>query len=289
MTSLAVVTPSYAPDAALFEQLHDSVLRWTPPGTVHHVLVPDRDLALFSAWAGPRLEVHTASELLPTAFRAVPRVNAWVNMRRPWPPVRGWVAQQILKLAAASTLDSDLVLLADSDVCLIRPVDHDTFLRPAGRAHFYALPDGVDERLPRHVLWHEVARRLLGLPQAPPPLHDYVSALTVWQPAVVRELLLRVETTGGRRWVDQVGACLHFSEFVLYGVFVDEILRRRGVAASPDMLCHSWWYEDRPLDPVAAREFVAAAAPTDVAVMISARSGTSLEARRSALGQASGA
>jgi hypothetical protein len=193
------------------------------------------------------------------------------------------MAQQVLKLAAAAALEADVALLADSDVCLVRPVDADTFRRPGGRDHFNALPGAVDEAMPRHLLWHQVARRLLGLPPARPPLPDYVSALSVWQPAVVRALLARVESVTGRRWADAVGGCVHFSEFILYGVFVEEVLGRDGVAVSDDPLCHSYWLEDAPLDAAAAADFVAAAAATDVAVMISARSGTDTAVRRAVL------
>ena len=117
---------------------------------------------------GPRTEVWTVDELLPRRMLPLSVFNAWVDPRRPYPPIRGWVMQQIVKFGAAAELGVDLLVLADSDVVLVRPVTIDTF-RNDGRVRFYRSEGAVDERLPRHLLWHEVARKLLGLP--PPSRH----------------------------------------------------------------------------------------------------------------------
>ena len=48
--------------------------------------------------------------------------------------------------------------------------------------------------MPRHLLWHEVARKLLGLPPAgPAPLPDYISAFNVWDRRIVLALRERIE------------------------------------------------------------------------------------------------
>ncbi len=283
---MAVVTPSYAPDFDLFTDLHRSVLAQTPPDTIHHVLVDDWDVPLFTTVASPRCQVRPASSLMPRSFRPVPGWKGWVNLRRPWPPVRGWIAQQLFKISAAASSEADVVLIADSDVYLVRPTSHRTFEREEG-LHFYAVDDAVDhERLPRHMLWHAAARRLLGLPEAAAPLPDYVSSFTVWQPAVVRAMQRRIEESTGRRWTDAIASCLHFSEFILYGVFVDEVLERDGVSRSSRVLCLNHW-DETPLSEVEARHFVSGMAVDDVAVMISAKSGTDLAVRRAVLESAS--
>jgi hypothetical protein len=42
----------------------------------------------------------------------------------------------------------------------------------------------------RHVLWHNVARKLFGVPGvAVPPLPDYLSPISFWDPMVVRSLI----------------------------------------------------------------------------------------------------
>jgi hypothetical protein len=99
----------------------------------------------------------------------------------------------------------------------------------------------------------------------------------------VRQLLARVESATGRRWVDVLGGQLHFSEWTLYGVFVDEVLGPPAKSfATDDPLCHPYW-EETPLDGRTVREFLDRVGPEDIAVMISAKSRTPLSVRRAAL------
>lgn len=282
MTDLGVLTPSYAPDFELCRDLNRSVLRWTPPDVVHHVVVPHRDQVLFGQLAGERTRLWTAAEFLPRRMVPVPAVNFWVNLRRPVPPIRGWVQQQVVKLAAATRIGADTVVLADSDVVFARPVTAETF-HTGGKLRFYRRDGEVDARAPRHLRWHAVARRLLGLPPAGRlPLPDYVSAFNVWDRRLVEAMRERVENVTGRPFADAFAGMLHVSEYILYGVFVDEVLGAAApVAHTDDMLCHSYW-DETPLDADQAARFVAGRAPGDAAVMISAKSGTPLAARRAA-------
>jgi hypothetical protein len=289
VTSLAVITPSYARDFELCRDLNRSVLEWTPPEVDHHLIVPTRDLKLFGRLRAPRTRVWTVDEMLPRRIRPVPKTNAWLNLRRPYPPIRGWVAQQLVKLHAAANLGAEVLVLADSDVVFVRPVTLETFRRE-GLVRFYRSDNAVDTRLPRHLIWHRVAGRLLGLPPAgPPPLPDYVSAVNAWDRQVVLGLRDRIEEVTGRPWLDAIAAELHVSECILYGVFVDRVLKDSAeVNAEGSMLCHTY-YEETPLAPASAAGFVDALAPEDVAVSISAKSGTPLDVRRGALsGLASG-
>jgi hypothetical protein len=283
MSSLAILTPSYAPDLELCRDLNRSVVRWTPPDVHHHVLVPPRDRELFAPLRGPRTELWTLDRLIPRRMLPVPGANLWLNVRRPFVPIRGWVMQQVVKLCAAAELGADVVLLVDSDVVFVRPVTVDTF-REHGRVRLYRSEDAVDEQLPRHLIWHDVARRLLGLPPAgPPPLPDYISSPHAWDRRVVLALRDRVEEVTGRPWLDAIASQLHFSECILYGVFVDEVLgESANVFAADSMLCHNY-YDETPLAPSAAASFVRALPADDVAVMISAKSGTPLAIRREAL------
>jgi hypothetical protein len=282
--SLAVLTPSYARDFDLCCELNRSVLEWTAPDVDHHVVVPKRDRDLFASLRGPRTQVWTVEQLIPRRMLPVPMVNAWLNLRRPYPPVRGWVMQQIVKLGAAAELGADLVLLVDSDVVFVRPVTVDTF-RKSGRVRFYRSEHALDERLPRHLIWHDAARRLVGLPPAgPPPLPDYISGgVNVWENQVVLALRDRIEQVKGRPWLDAIASQLHISEFILYGVFVDEVLgSSASVIAAESTLVHCHWGPE-PMAPGDVAEFVRALQPEDVAVMISAQSDTLPDVRRRAL------
>jgi hypothetical protein len=283
MTTLAILTPSIAADYERCVDLNRSVLEHSDSTVEHHIVVPARDLALFGRLRGPRTRIHCVSEFLPRSFVPVPRTNHMVNVRHPYPPVRGWILQQIVKFAAAAELPVDVVVIADSDVTFCRPFTADTFVRD-GVVRLYRLPGGVHEGMPRYVLWHNVARALLGLPAtAQPPLPDYVSAMLALDPAVARALLTRVTEVTGRPWANAIGGQLRFSEWILYGVFVDEVLGAPANSfTSDDPLCHTYWPEE-PLDAAGLDAFLAGIAPDDVAVMISAKSRTPTDLRRAAM------
>src|SRR5690349_6797014 len=282
MTEFVVITPSYAPDFQLCRDLNASVLAHTPEPTVHYIITPRRDVELFSALSGPRTQVWSVDHLLPRHMVGLPGMNFWLNLRKPVPPIRGWVMQQVVKLQAAATIDADTLLLVDSDVIFVRPVTSHTFRRD-GLVRFYRKDAAVDASLPRHMVWHDAARNLLGLPHAAAPLPDYVSAFNVWDRCTVLAMRDRIKKVTGRPWLDAIASQLHISEFILYGVFVDDVLgERAGIAPVESMLCHSYW-STSPLNLEAAERFVQAVPDEDVAVMISAKSRTPLEVRRAAL------
>ncbi|MGI5284683.1 DUF6492 family protein [Nonomuraea polychroma] len=279
MSTLAVITPSYAPDAGLFAELHRSVLEFTPDDTVHHVIVPRADRAAFAAYEGPRCRVLTEPEVVPRHYVRLPR-GLWGNLRRPWPPVRGWVIQQAIKIAVAGSVEADVVLIADSDIVLVRPTTAARFTTD-GELRLHRVNDGVHAAMPRHLRWHQVARELLGLPLAPePPLHDYVTSLNFWDPVIVRAMQQRITQSTGRPWFDAFTARLHVSEFILYGVFVDEVLATH--PPSDTTICHNSW-DDVPMDRETALAFADGLGPEAIGMMISAKSKTPPDARQAAL------
>ena len=280
--SMTIITPSYAPDLELCRDLRASLERCAP-GIGHRIIVPRTDLADFASLAGGSATVDAVDEVMPAGFRKIPLLNVWVNLRAPFPPVRGWIAQQIVKLAAVAGARTDIVLVVDSDVEFLRPFDAATFA-PGGRLPLYRLPGAVTPALPRHMIWHNVSRRLLGLPPTQAAaLPDYVCWPCAWEPAIVRDMLRRVEVATGRPWAAAIGRELHFSEMILYGVYVDEVLGADPGDATSDMRCPSH-PDEIPLDRSGLDRFLGSVTQTDVAVMVSAKSGTALEVRREAFG-----
>jgi uncharacterized protein DUF6492 len=282
MATIAVITPSYQPDLELCRDLHESLLRFGPSGIKHLVVVPKKDRAIFGGIG----DVHSVDEFLPRSFRAVPG-NMWLNIRRPMPLVRGWIAQQLVKLAAAAAAQTDIALLVDSDMVFVRTFTGSTFYRDSA-ARFYRLPGAIDGNFPRHILWHKVARRLLGLsPVTRTRLPDYICWPMAWDPKIVRSMLERIEQVTGSPWSTAIGAELHFSEGMLYGVYVDEVLG--GSTFTAQSMLSIAYSTERPFDAGAAKTFVATLAPDDIAVMISAKSRTDLAVRRQALAVATNA
>src|SRR5215467_3117296 len=281
MARMAVITKSFAPDFELCAALNSSVLD-NSPGTVrHHIIVPRSDLELFGRLAGSRTHICCEADFLPGTFVRVPFCNITVNLGRPVPPVRGWIQQQVVKLAAIAASEDDAVLVVDSDVEFVRPFTAEMFVRD-GNVRFYCKPNQIDKRLPRHMTWHRVARTFLGLPPAEPPYSDYISSPLAWNPTIVRRMLTRVEATTGRPWPTAVAGQLDFSEGGLYGLFVDVVSGAPANSfASDDALCLSYW-EHVPLNPDGVADFIRGIRPTDIAAMIPSKSRTAHVVRRAA-------
>jgi hypothetical protein len=281
MARMAVITKSFAPDFELCVALNRSLLDNAPDTVQHHIIVPRSDLKQFGRLTGPRTHVRCDADLLPRTFVPVPFSNITVNLFRPFPPVRGWIQQQVIKLAAVAASEDDVALIADSDVEFVRQFSAGMFIRD-GKVRFFRKPNQIDKQLPRHMTWHRVARVLLGLPPAEPPYADYISSLIAWDPMIVRRMLARVEATTGRPWPTAIAGQIDFSECVLYGVFVDSV---SGAAAnsfaSDDPLCLLHW-EHAPLSLDGAADFIRGARPTDIAAMIPSKSRTPMEVREAA-------
>src|ERR1700722_8809190 len=115
MVRMAVVTKSYAPDFELCAALNRSVLDNSPEAVEHRIVVPRSDFDLFSRLKGARTQIQCEADLLPRRFVRLPFVNLIINLQRPFPPVRGWIQQQMIKLAAIAASEDDAVLVVDSD------------------------------------------------------------------------------------------------------------------------------------------------------------------------------
>lgn len=280
VNSLAIVTPSYGPDSELCRDLNRSVLRWTPPHVQHHIIVPRQDLPVFRMLANDRTIIHDDREFLPSTIRRLPLLNLWINARRPWLPVRGWITQQLIKLAAAAALEVEAVLLMDSDMVLVAPTDVESF-RQDGRLALYRQPGAVHAGLPRHRQWVESSHFLLGLAQpGPEDLTDYICWPCVWDPKTVRSLLQRVEDIQQVPWPAAVASQRHFSEMMLYGAYVDGVLG--GSPATTSSMNGFAYSEETPLGLEEISALLKSAGSVQ-SVMISAKSGISYDVRVQAL------
>ena len=290
MATLMVLTASYRPDFDAFVDLHASVVKHASPEVVHRVVVPDRDVALFRGIASDRLEVHAVSTYLPRSFvstyplarslqsqtwirRGIRSIEA-VNVRRPWPFIRGWILQQIVKMAAIAAADTDVVLTVDSDVTMIRSFGPDDFVAD-GVVRFYRLPGGVGPELSRYAKWHSLAAELLAIPEDRVDFTtDYVASFLSWDPRTVRAMAERIGRTTGDDWRSAIARHLYFSECILYGVYLDGIAAERDRSfTSSDSLCRAHW-DPVPLDRAGADQFIKSIEPGDLAIQIQSTSRT---------------
>lgn len=273
---IALVTPSFANDFARCQLLVESVRRYARGPFRHYLLVDERDAALFATLAGTGTVVMTAESLLPDWLRRpADGDNYWLIRGQTRLP--NWFTQQIVKLSFARTAAEPVILFVDSDVAFVRPFDAAPFFR-GDSLRMFRVPDFQNAG---HDAWHRFAFERLGLSGFHPglPRPNYISNLISWRTDHVGALCRRLESVAGRPWTEVLATPHQFSEYILYGTFVEQVLGGERVAghyydARP--LCHEYWL-DQPLDRVGLAQFLRGLTPDHLAVMISARAGIDLD------------
>jgi hypothetical protein len=228
----AIATPSFHGDRDRCVQLCRSIDQYVSGWDRHYLLIEDRDLPLFADLAGGRREIILESELLPQWLQVYQMPGAfggrrvWSGagaLRRGVPPLRGWHAQQLRKMALSRHIDQDVVLFADSDTLFVRPFAM-TSLSDSGGTRFYRLDAAVDASMRDHVRWHRTTRAILETEAVDLPGPDYIAHLVVWRTRSAAAMLNYIEQKSGRDWISAVAKHRQFSEYMLYGRFVDCVL-----------------------------------------------------------------
>ncbi len=256
----AIVTPSYAADFDRCALLCESIDARVDGYTTHFILVEPADVARFSVFKGPRRVIVDERAILPGWLRPFrdplsPGRRIWLSLKGP--PLRGWHVQQLRKIAIATILDEDGVLICDSDTAFIREANLDDLWQGDAFA-FYALDGGIGAGMERHRDWSARAGRLLGIPGSSDT--DYIAQSVTWRTDTIRAMTARIEAVSGRSWQAAVAARRQFSECMIYGRFVDEMEGRPGAHARTEMpLCRTQW-TGAPMDEQGLRAFVAGAA-----------------------------
>jgi Family of unknown function (DUF6492) len=266
--SVALLTPTYERDLALCALLCESVDRHARSFSKHYLLVPDSDLALFSRFEGPQRTVLPASQFLPRWLRPLPAVIRRQRRQHWWSfrarPVSGWHIQQILKIAAAATLAYSRFCVLDSDVVLFRDFDLARVRLPE-LLPLHQVPNGVTPDHVRHARWIETTHRLLDLPTPSLPAPDFIGHIIFWDQLAIRGMIRKIEQTTGLGWIEALCRTREFSEYMLYGYFVQSEASLRHMHAPTSRTgCISYW-DHFKLDRAALIRLLDAAMPDDFA------------------------
>lgn len=239
-----LITPSYAPDFDRCKVLCESIETYVT-GIENHFLVVDRqDRELFSPLESTRCSVVVKEEILPSWLHHLPWSRKWWLSERTI-PVRGWILQQIVKLSVAEWSQADVFMFADSDVFFVRPFDARSTLKDDRVRLFRTPKKGEDHKDRRHKHWDHHAARLFSLQGNDHCKFDYISQLNTWRRDVLIKLLERIEEGTGMPWKQALCNQLHFSEYVIYGVFVDRVLGTTDAGHYLDWseICNCSWHQ----------------------------------------------
>lgn len=270
-----IITPSYAPDFERCKLLCWSIEKFVSPPVAHYIIVDQRDLPLFLQLKGPNTEIITKESILPWWIKRLPFVNnVWLSLKTI--PLRGWLLQQIVKIATALYIDEDVSVFVDSDVVFVRPFNFQSLVRE-DQVRLYDEPNGNFIGMPLHFKWHQSASRLLGLPPIDMPAPDYIDHLITWRRDNVLKLCQHIESVSGRGWMETLTSSWHLSEYILYGTFIDHVLKEQsGHYCDAQKLCHDYW-STLSMSDEQLQNFIAEIQPEHVAVMISAKANMSVQ------------
>ncbi|WP_338502691.1 DUF6492 family protein [Sphingomonas kaistensis] len=262
MQSVAFVTPTFLPDLERCEILVRS-LDLFAPDIRHYLIVDSFEMAAFRHLASSRTILLAAEDVIGIRQLRLPlRQNFWLHWRTL--PMRGWIRQQLLKMAATSSLDHEVLVCIDSDVAFVRPfqpgmlmIDNKIGLLDVNYT------DAMVER------WTGVAEDLLGLETGSAARRGHVGHLISWSREDMRGMQRHVEKATGKPWQIAIGQQRTFSEYILYGVYIREVMGYENSRHAPSTvaLVRQPWDHDLST-PEGLRRFIVEPEKDNIAVMI---------------------
>ena len=265
--SFAIVTPTYRPDLTRCELLAESIDR-TAPYAAHYLIVDRRDRQAFShLQRGKRRLIESEAILGKWIVRMPGRKGFWLSLRAL--PVRGWIIQQILKIGAIKVIPERTLVFCDSDTAFFRHFDRSNLLVDG---KIGLLDVDYNDEVSRR--WTATARGLLGVtPSDGGGYRNYVGNMICWNRETVESMQARIENIAGMSWQVALARKLDFSEYMIYGIFVREVLGYDHVNHAPSSipLVKASWHmalcDDLEID-----SFFADFDPRTLAVMIHSKS-----------------
>ncbi|MEQ1953933.1 DUF6492 family protein [Mesorhizobium yinganensis] len=276
----AMVTASYGPDFERCRLLCETADRHATGIAHHYILVEGRDVALFKQLETPKRTVVDERDLLPKWLKCFDdplsgfKRRIWLSFRTK--PLRGWHVQQLRRIAIASHVSENTLVFCDSDVAFLRPFDFGAF-RKDGKTRLFRRDHALrEEGLDGHIqqrIWSTNAGKLLGLQAKNDVGHDYITTLIAWDRETVVAMCRHIEAINHRHWVAAIGSERKFSECLIYGRYVDEVIEGKGHFHDAREFCNVLWY-GTALSDDKFRAFVAAMSPEQVAIGMQSFIGT---------------
>jgi Family of unknown function (DUF6492) len=245
----AVITPSYIGDLERCNLLCESMDIFLQGPWHHYIVVDQRELGLFSHLNGPRRTVLVEQNILPNEMKYVGRLPFGRKLKLWWSWktgfMGGWQIQQLLKLQMAHVVKQDAMLMCDSDTFFIRPsnvskLSESGVIRFLRSAHEY--PETDNENITN---FSKVAFALLNLKEPHYPVRNYVDNMIPWHAAMVRQLCQHITQVQNKPWYVAIGQKHIFSEYTLYGLYVDRLAKDHSMLAPVnESLCFTIWAKD---------------------------------------------
>ena len=245
LPSLCLMTPTHIGDIEQFAVLRRSIEVFAP-GIPHIALVNTEDCRKFRDrfQASPSLQILPSAQILPRDLERRRRKSGpkwltgkWLNKGL----IRGWHAQQLMKIFALAQSSCEAVVFMDSDVFICRPLTRDYFFVD-GRLKLFRRDAVVNaECLDFDISTHDILGNPLHRVQVT-ELYDYIFSPTCFRRSSAVRLLAEFEARGRSKWVKRFLEQKRPSEYNLLGHAAMVLEGGAGyqlIECNPDDLHHS--------------------------------------------------
>lgn len=240
--TICIITPSHAPDIGRFSLLRRSIELFAPDFP-HIAIVNSEDCDAYRDRFGgdARLEIVRTSDVLPRSIEQRRRKSGlkwltgkWLHPRL----IKGWHAQQLMKLYALADCGYEAAAFVDSDVFFCRPLGPDYFYLN-DRLKLFRRRALDAEALDFDISTHDI----LGNPlHRITELYDYVFSPACFRKSSALSLFAEFNRRKRSNWVRRFLAQARPSEYNLLGYAATVLEGGAGyqlVECNPDDLHHS--------------------------------------------------
>ncbi|MBG1233926.1 DUF6492 family protein [Aestuariivirga litoralis] len=278
--SWGVVTPSYAGDYERCLLLCRSMDEFLDGNWHHYVIVDKPHFEMFKHLASERRSVWLTEDVVPVKMHLILTLP-FLGGRSVWWSREtglsiGWHMQQMVKIGMAAKVTHQGLAYLDSDVFFLRPYHTDQMVRN-GRLRFYQHPPRLKIDDMRNPKFARTSLKMLGLADTG-AYNGYVDNFVTWHRQEVLDMCAHLAARYGGSWYRAFRNRIQLSEYMLYGLYVDEVDHNRDERLYPDavQMCTTIW-DDKKLVVTDIENFCRKLEPYEVAIGVQSFLGVSVK------------
>lgn len=274
----ALISPSFRGDFERCKLLLESIVNCVEPKVNYYLIVPSSDVELFNTLQSIYpVTVIPEETLLPWYIFKTPFSKKW-RLNLFGLPIRGWMIQQICKLNITKVVEEDIYVILDSDICFVNKLDLTSFEKD-DKVRLLSFSGKANS--PSHHPWHRLAGKLLGLEPKDYFGSGYIGNVVTWRKDTLVKLHQHLRKQNGRFWLLKILNQITVSEYILYGVFCEFILKENsGHFKEEHNLAKEYWTPKSLTDEQLSEFFDTFDHDTQQAIMITAKAGIPIERYR---------
>jgi len=240
-------TPSYRNDIERVQILRQSIIHFVKESLNHYIVVPKEDFLIFKKrfLNEKSVIVLKQNDFVSNQFYSS-KLHSLVNSLLPSQSWRlgktagrpGWIIQQIVKLCIPEIVHEDVAIILDSDIFFIKHFSiFDIFTQSTGRVLIRRYPLVESGMQRKHI---SRSREILNISEGNTNFH-YMSWPVVWYKDYIVQLQEYLSRIYNQHWQNSLFEAGVISEYNIYGIYVEEILKPKNLELIEELLYIGIW------------------------------------------------